>query len=126
MTNKTDKNRKMQKSKNLNEIRVGTDELNSLIEEAIDEAIMETKGEPLNIDEFEVSSSRNNEDNCFDVEITIYGFAGTPSYEEFLQHEKVEEFSIYREDIGEIEFKLDEERSTILNSNDYLICYKSC
>ena len=120
----TNKRNKMNKP-SIDEIRIGSDELNSMIEAQIEELMLETEGQQFQIDEFEVSSVRNQEDNCFDVEITIYGFAGTPTYEDFLIHEKVQSFSVEREDFGEIEFEIDEERSTILNSNDYLIAYKS-
>lgn len=113
------------KKVNIDDIRLGSSEMENLIEAQLEAVIEDNEGEVLEIEEFEVNTQRNNEANCFEASITIFGFAGSPSFEEFLGHEKTQEFSVEREDFGELTFKIDKDESTILNSNDYLIVYKS-
>jgi len=110
----------------INDIKLGSSELENLLEASIEKLIEDNKGQILQVDEFEVSTQRNNEENCFEVFVTIFGFAGSPSFEEYIEHDKTQEIGVQRADFGELTFQIDKENSTILNSNDYLIVYKSC
>ncbi len=78
-----------------------------------------------NITEFEVTCRRKVGNNELEVDVTIYGFAGTPPLEGFCASDKSKTVVIDRFDKGELTLELYRERCTILNSNDYLVVYKS-
>ena len=80
------------------------------------------------IQEFEVTScTRQPGEEKVTLEVFISGFAGTPILEEYQSGklDNADEVIIQREDLGSLPFKFAAKDSYILNTNDYVVVYKS-
>jgi len=81
-----------------------------------------------NISEFECKCIRTVDGDGLVMEVMVSGLAGTPSYESIHTEifEDLEKISISREDSeSKLDFKRLPESDCVLNTNDYVIAYKS-
>lgn len=99
----------------------------ALIESMFSEQFNETVAQYNNIDDVTVNVSRNLNDRSVRVEVPVYGFADTPTLDEFLNGDVVEaaEISIVNHDGESYTFELSNEESYITNGNEFTLVYVS-
>ena len=78
-------------------------------------------------DNFECISKRETGSNSVIVEVTIIGMAGTPTLDDYKQGKvkNSKSITINREGKGSLRFNIDPKSIVSLNTNDYLVVYKS-
>lgn len=96
-----------------------------VVEDLFTEAFEAQVGSLTDIGEFEAKCVREIGSDEMTIEVTIYGFAGTPTPDDY-KAVKCEEFKkvvVGREDICDANFALNAEGVKILNTNDYVVPY---
>lgn len=80
-----------------------------------------------NIGEFEVTCKRESGSKKAIMEVMICGLAGTPTLADYkeVKIKDIDLVTIGREDKGKIKFKLVPKDTISLNTNDYVVVYKS-
>jgi len=82
-----------------------------------------------NITEFECKCKRTvgNSGTAIAMEVMIIGLAGSPTYEAIHEGEleDLDTISISRDEESKLDFERDTDNDYILNTNDYIIAYKS-
>ena len=77
-----------------------------------------------NISSFECKCVRTSEDKDVFMEVTIFGFAGSPSMDDFKKNEVEKGETVSIDDNDEsLEFILQPEKTYTLSVNDYVIIY---
>jgi len=101
--------------------KLGSDELNNLFTEAFNKQVGINTG----INEFECNCIRQKDG--VEVEVSIVGMAGTPTVDDFKSNKIKEACCIVvsneRDEV--LQFYLIPKNSMILNSNDYMIVYRT-
>lgn len=61
------------------------------------------------------------------MEVTVIGMAGTPTLDDYKQGKVIDSKTVIisREDKGKLQFNLDPKSIMSLNTNDYVVAYKS-
>ena len=97
------------------------------IEDMFTEAFQDQVASLNNIGEFECKCNRAVDAGHVVMEVMVAGLAGTPTYEEAHGDtlEELEVMTISREDKGELDFERSPEDDYVLNTNDYIIVYRS-
>ena len=98
------------------------------IEDIFAEAFEKQIASEHNISEFECKCKREVVDSQnATIEIMVTGLAGTPIAEDFknTKLENINSVVVNDEDKGSIEFELIPEETIALNTNDYLVVYKT-
>lgn len=80
-----------------------------------------------NISEYEASIVRETASKNLTIEVTIYGLAGSPTPDNFkdVTLKNIDTVIIEREDKGSLRLNLVPKETISLNTNDYVIVYKS-
>jgi len=80
-----------------------------------------------NITEFECKCKRTVGNSEIVMEVMIIGLAGSPTYEAIHsgELEDLDIISISRDEESKLDFERDADNDYILNTNDYVISYKS-
>ena len=107
----------------MNASTLSDEELQDLFEESFRTQVADVSS----IGEFECKCTRVVNKSDIRMEVTISGFAGTPTMEEFKtgKVKAANRVSINREDKGVLNFRLVPEETVSLNSNDYVIVYRA-
>ncbi len=81
------------------------------------------------IDTFDVTCTKDLQNENAIINVQIYGTAGCPTVEDFKKNrmttKEINNVTLERYDIGNISFELKPQKTVIVNSNDYLITYES-
>jgi len=87
----------------------------------------EQKGADNDISEFECTCKREVGSSKIGIEVMVVGMAGTVPYNEIHDKEipELETITIGREGDGSLDFERDPESDYVLNTNDYVVVYKS-
>lgn len=99
--------------------RVSNNELQDMFSAAFQDVVSEN-----NINEFEAICERTVDGKDVSMEVTIYGFAGTPNQSEFEDLESVKEVSVPAINENEDGFHFILDSVYTLNTNDYVAVYK--
>lgn len=99
------------------------DELQDLFSDAFQEQIASRN----DIGEFEAICHRLPSKDSLSMEVTIFGFAGTPPVTFFkdAKNKKIASVLVNNEDRGSLKFVLTPSETIALNTNDYLVIYKA-
>ena len=110
-------------SKKINTQRVSNEEVETLFEKEFDAKVAVYN----DISEFEPECQKEVGNETITVQVMVVGSAGSPTIDDWKtgKVENADSVRIAREDIGELEFKLDPAETLYLNSNDYYVYYKS-
>jgi len=87
----------------------------------------ESIGSMNNITEFECSCKRTVGNSVITMEVMVIGLAGSPTYESVhnCELEDLDTISISRDEDSKLDFERDSDNDYILNTNDYVMAYKS-
>lgn len=81
------------------------------------------------IDTYDVTCTKDSQTNKAIITVQIYGTAGAPTVDDFkldrVKFKGIKNITVERSDIGSVEFELKNEKTVIVNSNDYMITYES-
>lgn len=104
--------------------RISSEDIINLFEEAFEEQVASLN----NITSFSVESSGREIGKPVRVTVDIVGSAGAPTIEQFRngEVENCKHIKLFREDIGEIQFKLLNNMTVFISGNDYQIVYEIC
>lgn len=102
--------------------KVSDEEMQDLFTDSFEKA-----GAMVDIGEFECTCKRTVGGTTASMEVMVTGLAGSPTYEDAHagDMEELASISISREDKGVLSFARDAEEDYVLNTNDYVIVYKS-
>jgi len=112
----------MEDMREMNIDKVSDEEMQDLFTESF-----EAVGKDNEIGEYECTCKRTVGGTTVSMEVMVAGLAGTPTYEDLHNEvvESLEVITISREDKGQLDFKRDPEEDYVLNTNDYVVVYKS-
>lgn len=100
---------------------ISDDELISLFEERFQDQVASKH----DISEFETACIRKVGNNSIELEVTIYGYAGSPTMDEFKAGlDGTESITLSRYDKGDLTLTLNKSKTITLSANDYLIAYE--
>lgn len=93
-----------------------------------DESFLSQVGDYVGITEFETDPKREAGSKKVALEVTVIGLAGSPAVTKFKEDnvKEAKSVKIERADKGVATFKLVASETVALNTNDYIIVYKSC
>ena len=96
-----------------------------VIEDLFTEAYEEQVAKWTEIGEFESKCIREPGKDALQVDVTIFGFAGTPTPDDYkaIKYKEMKEVIARREDIVDATFVLKKDGVSILNTNDYVVSY---
>ena len=113
--------------KKLNTSKMSDEELQDLFTDSY----LDQVGNPNDISEIECKCQRKNGSDEITMEITVAGLAGTPCFDEYKSADldDTDRVVIERENLQDemetLAFEHDAEEDYVLNTNDYVVVYKS-
>jgi len=110
------------KVKKMDISRISDDELMQMFED-----VFTPPAELNNMGEFELKCIREVGNTALTMEVVIVGMAGSPTIEDLKKNtiKDVRSIKMERADLGALTLKLKPKETLFLNSNDYVITYKS-
>lgn len=111
----------MQKTKSTLD-RFSSDDIQNIFEEVFEQKVSSVYG----MSTFDIECMRDYLTSDTIVNVTIYGSAGAPTVFDFKANkiDEAKEIIVERSDLGSLKFVLVPEKTSVVNSNDYLIVYK--
>lgn len=102
---------------------ISDDELQDIFTEAFASQVGSYNG----IDEFDAKCTKDINKNSVQVDVTVQGFAGCPTAEDFKKGKvkNASSITISREGKGELKFDLYPKETTYINSTEYVLVYKT-
>ena len=96
-----------------------------VVEDLFTEAFESQVSSLTDIGEFECKCVRESGKEGMKVEVTIFGFAGTPTPDDYkaVKYEEFKKVVVGREDIANATFVLNPNDIMCLNTNDYVVPY---
>jgi hypothetical protein len=113
----------MSKQRKMDASTLSDEELVDLFTDAYEEQVASLN----DIGEFEASCKRVTGDKNVTMEVMVCGLAGTPCLDDYkeMRIKNIDAVVIEREDKGKLKFKLAAKETIALNTNDYIVVYKS-
>jgi len=107
----------------MNAVTLSDEELQDMFEVSFEEQVASYNS----IGEYEAKCVRVPAKATINMEVTIFGLAGTPIPADFkeVNIKNIDTVTIEREDKGSLKFTLVPKKTISLNTNDYIVVYKS-